>query len=569
MIVPVLDITLTPNCYKVAFQYHPLLVACVKRIPSARYQADGKYWEVASNDVRYLRLMADWAKDKNLVRGVRWLKDEEPVVSYEPIPMPTLTVPHNMLINPYEYQAEGIAYALQKKRCIMGDECGLGKTIQAIGTMTASGAFPALVICPASLKVNWQREFKKFGGINAIILNDSNRTTWHQILRMKRMDGKPMCQVVITNYESLRKFFVKRLHRQERFTMKSIEFDERISLFRSVIIDESHKCKSNKTQQSKFVQGIAAGKEFVLELTGTPVVNNNEDLVQQLNIMGRLEEFGGYTKFVGRYCQGVNKSSHLKELNWRLRNLCFFRRQKKDVLTQLPDKTRSYLVTDITNGKEYKAAEQDIIKYLRDYQNADNDKLQRAIRGAIMVKMNILKQVSARGKIDSAVDIIHNTIDGGQKLIVFCFLKEVVAALKAEFPDAMTVTGDDNDKQKQYSVDKFQSDERCKLIILNYRSGGTGLTLTAASNVLFVEFPWTYSDCCQAEDRAHRNGQKNAVTCTYLLGNGTIDEYMYNLIQTKKDIANGVTGTDDQVEEKISQSDMMLNAAMDIFKGKY
>lgn len=569
MIVPVLDITLTPNCYKVAFQYQPLLVACVKRIPSARYQADGKYWEVASNDVRYLRLMADWAKDKNLVRGVRWLKDEEPVVSYEPIPMPTLTVPHNMLINPYEYQAEGIAYALQKKRCIMGDECGLGKTIQAIGTMTASGAFPALVICPASLKVNWQREFKKFGGINAIILNDSNRTTWHHILRMKRMDGKPMCQVVITNYESLRKFFVKRLHRQERFTMKSIEFDERISLFRSVIIDESHKCKSNKTQQSKFVQGIAAGKEFVLELTGTPVVNNNEDLVQQLNIMGRLEEFGGYTKFVGRYCQGVNKSSHLKELNWRLRNLCFFRRQKKDVLTQLPDKTRSYLVTDITNGKEYKAAEQDIIKYLRDYQDADNDKLQRAIRGAIMVKMNILKQVSARGKIDSAVDIIHNTIDGGQKLIVFCFLKEVVAALKAEFPDAMTVTGDDNDKQKQYSVDKFQSDERCKLIILNYRSGGTGLTLTAASNVLFVEFPWTYSDCCQAEDRAHRNGQKNAVTCTYLLGNGTIDEYMYNLIQTKKDIANGVTGTDDQVEEKISQSDMMLNAAMDIFKGKY
>ena len=569
MIVPVLDITLTPNCYKVAFQYQPLLVACVKRIPSARYQADGKYWEVASNDVRYLRLMADWAKDKNIVRGVRWLKDEEPVVSYEPIPMPTLTVPHNMLINPYEYQAEGIAYVLQKKRCIMGDECGLGKTIQAIGTMTASGAFPALVICPASLKVNWQREFKKFGGIDAIILNDSNRTTWHHILRMKRMDGKPMCQVVITNYESLRKFFVKRLHRQERFTMKSIEFDERISLFRSVIIDESHKCKSNKTQQSKFVQGIAAGKEFVLELTGTPVVNNNEDLVQQLNIMGRLEEFGGYTKFVGRYCQGVNKSSHLKELNWRLRNLCFFRRQKKDVLTQLPDKTRSYLVTDITNGKEYKAAEQDIIKYLRDYQDADNDKLQRAIRGAIMVKMNILKQVSARGKIDSAVDIIHNTIDGGQKLIVFCFLKEVVAALKAEFPDAMTVTGDDNDKQKQYSVDKFQSDERCKLIILNYRSGGTGLTLTAASNVLFVEIPFTYADCCQAEDRAHRNGQKNAVTCTYLLGNGTIDEYMYNLIQTKKDIANGVTGTDDQVEEKISQSDMMFNAAMDMFKGKY
>lgn len=564
-----LDIILTPNCYRVAFQYHPLIVKCIKRIPSARYLTDGKCWEVATRDVQYLRLMGKWAQDKRLVTQVRWLKDDEPVLSYEPLPMPTLTVPHNMLIEPYDYQKEGIAYALEKKRCIMGDEMGLGKTAQAIGTMTASQAFPALVICPASLKLNWQREFKKFGGVDAIILDDSNRNVWQNILRMKRKDGKPLCQVVITNYESLKKFFVRRLNRQERFTLKSIEFDERIRLFRSVIIDESHKCKSNKTQQSKFVQGIAQGKEFILELTGTPVVNNNMDLIQQLNIMGRMEEFGGYTKFVGRYCAGFNKSSHLKELNFRLRKSCFFRRQKKDVLTQLPDKTRSYLVTDISNRREYNAAEHDVIKYLKDYTNADNEKILKALRGAIMVKMGILKQVSARGKVASAVEVIHNTIDGGEKLIVFCFLKEVVAALKAEFPQAVTVTGDDNDKQKQRAVDMFQEDVACKLIILNYRSGGTGLTLTAASNVLFVEFPWTYSDCCQAEDRAHRNGQKNAVTCTYLLGSGTIDEYMFNLIQTKKEISNGVTGTEDETHEKISQQQMVLNAAMDMFKGKY
>jgi SWI/SNF-related matrix-associated actin-dependent regulator 1 of chromatin subfamily A len=531
--------------------------------------SDGKCWEVATRDAQYLQLMGQWAQDKRLVAVVRWLKDDEPVISYEPLPMPTLSVPHNMLIEPYEYQKEGIAYALEKKRCIMGDEMGLGKTAQAIGTMTASGAFPALVICPASLKLNWQREFKKFGGVNAIILDDSNRNAWQNILRLKRPDGKPFAQVVIVNYESLKKFFVRRLNRQERFTLKSIEFDERIHLFRSVIIDESHKCKSNKTQQSKFVQGIAQGKEYILELTGTPVVNNNMDLIQQLNIMGRMEEFGGYTKFVGRYCAGMNKSSHLKELNYRLRQSCFFRRQKKDVLTQLPDKTRSYLVTDISNRREYNDAERDILKYLKDYTHADNEKILKALRGAIMVKMGILKQVSARGKIDSAVDIIHNTIDGGEKLIVFCFLKEVVAALKSEFPEAVTVTGDDNDKQKQRAVDMFQENAACKLIILNYRSGGTGLTLTAASNVLFVEFPWTYSDCCQAEDRAHRNGQKNAVTCTYLLGSGTIDEYMFNLIQTKKEISNGVTGTDDETHEKISQQQMVVNAAMDMFKGKY
>ena len=342
-------------------------------------------------------------------------------------------------------------------------------------------------------------------------------------------------------------------------------------MFRTLIIDESHKCKNSSTQQSKFVQGIAQGKEYVLELTGTPVVNNNIDLIQQLNIMNRMEDFGGYTKFMARYCAGEHKSSHLKELNYLLRKNCFVRRLKKDVLTQLPDKTRSYLNVDIDNMKEYKEAERDIIKYLVKYQDADDEKIQRTIRGAIMVKMGLLKQISARGKVKGAVDIIHNVIDGdeGQKLIVFCYLREVVDYLKAEFRQAVTVTGEDSPAQKQYAVDRFQNDEGVRLIILNYKSGGVGLTLTAASNVLFVEFPWTAADCVQAEDRAHRNGQKNAVNCVYLLGQDTIDEYMYNLIQTKKTISDGVTGTDDEVEEhKVNESDLIFNAAIHLFGGR-
>lgn len=558
--------TLTPNCYKVQFSYHPMMVKCIRRIPSAKYQAEGKFWEVGKQDIEYLQKMGVWARQYHYVSNVLWLEDKEAVIKYEPLPMPTLQVPHNMLVEPYEYQREGIAYALEKKRCIMGDEPGLGKTAQAIGVLTVTKAFPALVICPASLKVNWQRELKKFGGLNAVILDDRNRSTWQRFWQIKRKDGRPCAEVFITNYESLRKFFVTRIRREGRFTLKSVEFDERKDLFRTVIVDESHKCKTASTQQSKFVQGIAMGKEYVLELTGTPVVNNNIDLIQQLTIMGRLNDFGGYSKFMARYCAGERKSSHLKELNYLLRKNCFFRRLKKDVLTQLPDKTRSYLVMDIDNRKEYKAAERDIIDYLRQYKDADDEKIQRTIRGAIMVKMGILKQISARGKVNAAIDIIHNTIDGGQKLIVFCFLKEVVAALKQEFRDAVTVTGDDNDRQKQWAVDRFQTDDSCRLIILNYKSGGVGLTLTAASNVLFVEFPWTAADCNQAEDRAHRNGQKNAVNCVYLLGKDTIDEYMYNLIQTKRNISDGVTGTEDNTEErKISTQEMVFNAAMDIF----
>ena len=570
MIAPIYY-TLTPNCYKVSFQYHPMLVKCIKRIPSAKYRSDGKFWEVSKLDVVYLQKMGVWAEAHRFCSRIYWLEDKEAVVTYEPLPLPELKVPHNLLIEPYDYQKEGIAYALEKKRCILGDEQGLGKTIEAIGVLTATKAFPALVVCPASLKINWQRELRKFGGINAVILDDKNRHTWEKLWQLHRKDGRAFAEVFIVNYESLRKFFVQRIKREGRFTLKSVEFDPRKDIFRSIIIDESHKCKNNGTQQAKFVQGIAQGKEYVLELTGTPVVNNNIDLIQQLNIMNRMEDFGGYTKFMARYCAGEHKSSHLKELNYLLRKNCFVRRLKKDVLTQLPDKTRSYLVTDIDNRKEYKEAERDIVDYLKKYQNADDEKIQRTIRGAIMVKMGVLKQISARGKVKGALDVIHNVIDGeqGQKLIVFCYLREVVDYLKAEFRDAVVVTGAENAEQKQYAVDRFQTDERTRLIILNYQSGGVGLTLTAASNVLFVEFPFTYAACCQAEDRAHRNGQKNAVNCVYLLGKDTIDEYMYELIQTKKTISDGVTGTDDGVEEhKIKESDLIFGAAVHLFGGK-
>ena len=114
--------TLTPDCYKVTFQYHPMLVKCVKRIPSARYHADGNYWEVSSYHRQYLKLMEQWARSHSFVTSVLWLTDDEKVCTYEPLPMPTLNVPHNLLIEPYDFQKEGIAYAIEHKRCIMGDE---------------------------------------------------------------------------------------------------------------------------------------------------------------------------------------------------------------------------------------------------------------------------------------------------------------------------------------------------------------------------------------------------------------------------------------------------------------
>ena len=572
-------VTKTPNLYRIQFEYHPKLVEVIKTIPSKpRYDGTDRAWLVSINDSRYpfgkdaawyVERFAQWAVHMQFCSVVKQREVTEDI-NYDLPNMKPFVGEHYMLLQPYQYQLEGVQYAVEKKRCILGDQPGLGKTLQAICTVVKAHreaviygeSFPTLVVCPAALKVNWQREFKKFAGLNAIILDDSNRQTWHSFYDCKKADGSPLCEVFITNYESLKKFFVKRVSEGGKLTMKGILFDERVNLFKSVIIDESHKCKSGKTQQGKFVEGICKGKRFVLALTGTPVVNNNTDLIQQLKILGRLEDFGGYSRFVERYCDGPKQASNVKELNWRLWNCCFFRREKSKVLTQLPDKTRQYLQIDITNMKEYQSAESDIVKYLKQYKNASDAQVQRSMNGAVMVKMGLLKQISARGKIKAVSEFIHDVIDGGEKLIVFGYLKEVIAELKKEFPNAVTVTGSDNISQKQFAVDSFQNNPDCKLIILNYKSGGTGLTLTASSRVAFIEFPWTFSDCEQAEDRAHRNGQKNNVNCYYFLGKDTIDKYMYDVIQTKKNIANGVTGTDDQVEEN------MVNLAMELFRDK-
>lgn len=568
-------ITETPGTFRLSFEYNPILIDLIKRIPTRRWDNSENVWVVSKQglyppgyDARwYVEAFAQWAVKKNYCSHVARRSETHDVV-FEIPPMKEFVGEHYILppYTPYSYQLEGVRYALDNKRCIFGDQPGLGKTLQAIcavvkahkEAMTYGESFPVLVICPAALKVNWKREFKKFAGIEACILDDSNRASWEKFWQLKRPDGEALCPVFITNYESLKKFFVVKIKNSSRFTLSSIVFDERVSVFKSIIIDESHKCKSSKTQQSKFVEGICRGKKWIFALTGTPVVNNNTDLIQQLKILGRLDDFGGYKQFVGRFCDGPKQSSNMKELHYRLWCCCFFRREKAKVLTQLPDKMRQYITCEITNRKEYQDAEDNFLKYLRQYKHADDDRIARALRGEVMVRMGILKEIAARGKVKAVADFIHDVIDGGEKLIMFAYLKEVVMALKAEFPDAVTVTGSDNTAQKQNAVDRFQNDPECKLIILNYKSGGTGLTLTASSRVGFIEFPWTYSDCEQAEDRAHRNGQKNAVNCYYFLGDKTIDEYMYKVIQTKKDIANEVTGTTTQIDEDVVSNVMNL-----------
>ena len=441
-------------------------------------------------------------------------------------------------VEPYPYQREGIRQGLEWQRLIIGDEPGLGKTLQSIGIVDTADAYPCLVICPSSLKINWQREWEKFTDKKALVLDNGTRTTWPYLLSMK------MHHVAIVNYESLRKYFVWDIRGgRKSFRLKDVVFCPQIKMFKSIIIDESHRVKDPSAQQTIFTKGIATGKDWCILLSGTPVVNRPEDLVSQLSIMGRLNEFGGKGAFLARYS---TEHADLGELSRRLYSTCLIRREKAKVLTQLPDKTRCDLYVDISNRDEYYLAQADLAQYLRQYKECTDWEIRRKMRMEALVRFMTLRSLSAKGKVKQAIDFVKVFLDSGKPLILFCSYHEIVDELCNVFPKAVRVTGRDNAASKQAAVDSFQNGNS-RLIICSIKAAGVGLTLTAASNVAFVEFPWTYADCLQCEDRAHRIGQRDNVTCYYLIGRGTIDGALYRIILDKKSIANQIMASDDDI----------------------
>lgn len=453
---------------------------------------------------------------------------------------------HSLKVEPYPYQQEGIMFGLQHKRIIIGDEPGLGKTLQSIGIVDTANAYPCLVICPSSLKINWQREFEKFTDKSALVLDNNVRTTWGYLLTMG------VHQVAIVNYESLRKYFVWNIKGGKQFRLKDVVFNPQIKAFKSIIIDESHRVKDPSAQQTIFTKGLSVGKDWCILLSGTPVVNRPEDLIAQLSIMNRIGEFGGRAKFMADYCtdpkdKQATPAVPLSVLSEQLYNTCMIRREKAKVLPQLPDKTRVDLYVEISNENEYNLAADDLAEYLREYTECTDYEIRRKMRMEALVKFMTLRSLATRGKIAQAVDFIRTFLDSGKKLIVFCSLHEIVDNLKKVFPKAVTVTGRDSAVNKQAAVDAFQNNPNVQLIICSIKAAGVGLTLTASSNVAFIELAWTYADCCQCEDRAHRIGQKDNVTCYYLLGRGTIDRTIYSLIHRKKSIANEIMNSDDEI----------------------
>lgn len=446
---------------------------------------------------------------------------------------------------PRPYQLQGVARGLQFKRFINGDEQGLGKTLQSIATIYAADKFkkeivyPCLVICPATVKKNWAREWKMWTGMEAIILDDKIKDTWNRYYEVANI------KVFIVNYESLKKYFVDYYPPKGKIRdSRDIIMNEKSRLFNSIIIDEIHRLKDPTTQQTKIALRLSQNKNFRVGLTGTMVVNKPIDAAPQLSIiMGSNFNMKRYKE---RYCEGGSGASNLKELRFMLYSHCYFRREKKDVAKDLPEKQRQTILCDITTRAEYNKAKNDFVKWLEDNGCSDQE-IARKLRGEIMVRMGALKAISAKGKINEVKEFVEEIIDSGEKLVLFHNLHEIGDEIRRLFPKAVSVNGRMTMDEKQKAIDSFQKDANVQLIVCNIKAAGVGITLTASSRVAFIEYPWTYADCAQCEDRVHRIGQTNNVMCTYFLGQNTIDQEMYEMIQEKRHIGNTITGATDEM----------------------
>jgi SWI/SNF-related matrix-associated actin-dependent regulator of chromatin subfamily A-like protein 1 len=427
------------------------------------------------------------------------------------------------------FQRAGVSYLLAQRRAFLADEQGLGKTIEALACLEAAGAFPAIVVCPANLKLNWLREIERWlPGRTARALSGTGADA---------QEDTP--DLTVVNYDIL-------AARLDELSATSPA---------AVVLDEAHYCKNataKRTQAAQRLASVVPAEGLVLALSGTPVMNRPAELISQLRILGRLGDFGSGADFGARF-RGAD--AHLR-LHWHLRARCFVRRLKADVLPQLPAKTRAVVPVELDNEPEYRLAERDLVSWLRsqplDLRELDA-RVASALRAERLVRLNALKLLAARGKLQSALAWIHDFQSSGERLVIFAHHREVQRAVVERFPEALHILGEDRPAARDDALRAFQApdSDQNRLIVCSMEVAGQGLTLTRASNVVFLELDWTPAKHDQAEDRCHRIGQQDAVNAYYLLAAGTVDESISTLLERKRVVVGAVTDGLEQDEEGV------------------
>ena len=515
------------NSINIFFPFNWEDVDRVKSLPGRKFNGDKKFWSCPINIEAIEKLMSwHFHLDQDLIDILESTKLNVKDVEEIDIPGLKRTL--------YPFQKKGVAFIEAKQgRALIADEMGLGKTIQALAWLQLHPEIrPVLIVVPASLKLNWKKETEQ----------------WIQNPDVQILSGKSPYPVtgktVIINYDILAEWV-------DALT----EID-----FKTLILDEIHHIKNNKAKRTKAAIHIGKQIPSIIGLTGTPIVNrpieafNSIKLINSTIVSNRMDY--AY-KFCGAHHNGFgwdfNGATNTNELHELLVNTIMLRRLKKDVLTDLPDKVYSYIPMELDNEEEYRRAEFNFIEFVKKQKGVEAAR--RASNAEAFAEIEGLKQLSIKGKIKSAINWIHDALDSNGKLVVFCTHKFVINRLMEEFKSiAVKIDGSVTGEQRQVAINKFQTDSSVQLFVGNIKAAGVGITLTASSNVVFLELPWTPGDLTQAEDRCHRIGQKDSVNIYYLLASGTIEEKIAKLIDRKRKVLDAVLdGKDTEQESLLSE----------------
>jgi SWI/SNF-related matrix-associated actin-dependent regulator 1 of chromatin subfamily A len=444
---------------------------------------------------------------------------------------------------PMEHQKEAIQKLVGNKKFILADDMGLGKTTSTIIAALETGAKKILIICPASLKINWQREIENYTDRSVYISEGKKYSDEHDF--------------VIINYDILKNFHdVKK--REESTILKS-KFD-------LVIMDESHMISNPQAARTKIVNDIAASIERVWLLTGTPMTSRP---MNYYNLLSLVESpvAANWMAYARRYCNGfqfnvgsrkvwnVAGASNLDELRDRTQTH-ILRRLKDDVL-DLPEKiiTPVYLRLKSDNYEELMG------EYFDWYDKSGDESNSLTIQFSKIMKV---RKVIAQEKVKTTIELAENILEQGKKVIIFTNFTDTLHEIYNHFEkQAVYLDGSCSKHHRQKSVDDFQENDKIKVFVGNLKAAGVGITLTSAEAVIMNDLSFVPAEHAQAEDRSHRIGQKNSTSVYYPLFENTIEGLIYDILNRKKKIISTVMG--DDIMDDASSIEEMLNI---IFKGR-
>lgn len=425
----------------------------------------------------------------------------------------------------FDFQKEGLDFLLKSSgNALLADEMGLGKTVQTLSYLaTEKRAFPVLVIAPLVTLKNWQREIEKFlkkKSRNGKLVKKQSPTS--TIIRNGKSQELSKYDFYIINYELLN----KRLPDLSKLNIKTI------------ICDEVQNLRSKSTQKYSAVKKLA-GLESIhyrIGLSGTPIYNRGSEIwpivdILRPGLLGTFKEFCEYFCYVNEKGKAIVLENKRDSLREELKKYVMLRRKKSDVLKDLKEKVRykeiidadsEYYITQLNKIWEKLEEEQKIAKTEFDKSSS----YRRAIQSE--------RQAAGIAKLPHVINFVKNIMEIEESVVVFCHHKAIHQLLNeslSEFSPS-TIIGGQNDNIRQENIDKFQNGET-KLMIAGLRAGNVGINLTKARYVIFAELDWSPAIHRQAEDRLHRIGQKNTVFAYYLIGNGTLDDHVANVLVDK------------------------------------